>query len=178
MAMGAALRLTDVPDDIAADVGHIMVRWARLEWQLLDCLFGLFGFDDVQGRQAFKRLRFGDKWGLLRNMLEARKATVSIDLSKLERDMGAAGERRGWLAHSTWIKLTSGPDYKLEVTAGEWQPPLPGVSGKARKSAKKVPRREVPEHIVVNSRWRSDTLRQIISATERLEALNKELRRL
>ena len=46
MAIDAAFRLADVPDDIATDVGHIMVRWARLEWQLAICLFGLFGFFD------------------------------------------------------------------------------------------------------------------------------------
>ena len=164
-----ALVLPDVPDELATEIGHIMVRWARLEWQLTLCLYQLFGLNEVQGRITFRTSRLKDMLDIIDGFVAARNLKPKTDLMKLKQDISRAYERRSWLCHSTWVRLTSEDRYMLRVTTGDWQP--------AYLFRGKVSRRKEPEHIVISRRWCATLCTLIIDVTSRLETLRAELRR-
>jgi hypothetical protein len=127
--------VVDLPSSLEREIGRAIVRYARLEFILAQMLFYALNLTPVRGRAAIKDESATVRFDLIKSLnamdgLPAPKANL-IDLRKA---IDTAQQQRNELAHSTWMRNSSG-ELLMRIARGERDNDCGKAVSKSRKVA-------------------------------------------
>ncbi|MFS2109640.1 hypothetical protein ACCC88_08130 [Sphingomonas sp. Sphisp140] len=94
----------DLPDDLSAEIGRIIVRWATFEHLLQRIVTRLIGVTDAVARLAVREPRAIDRISLIRDLIELQTVKTDAESFKKFRARAEAnGLIRDLLAHGIWF---------------------------------------------------------------------------
>lgn len=131
--------LERLPQRHRAELGHIIMRWAYLEWRLRQINYALLGIDPKEGRLAVREPRATDYLTMIQDLAELKRLPLRVDWKKLRKHLGELANHRDRLAHGIWLKIPGHRVPCLQLTKGTWQPQGGGPTYKAKADPVSVP---------------------------------------
>lgn len=124
--------VTELPDQLALEIGRVIPSYAAIEHVLSMLIYGLLAMDRATGRLAIREPRATDRLDILRDLLDVKGIKPATDLPELRSRLELVQTQRDALAHNVWA-LGSGNRLLLGMTKGGWQP-VSGQKGKTRRA--------------------------------------------
>lgn len=146
-----------IPDELAMEIGKIIVRWSYFEYVICCAVWHLVGVDQVVGRLAIRNPRIDDGIDLIRDLAELKGINIDA-LAELKARAKGISKRRDILAHATFVEDPSDSWHAIDLT-GTWP--------KGFFPEKRTTRRVRPHGRIVNAK----ALREL---AVRLEVLIKD----
>lgn len=116
--------VTDLPEDLYATIGMVVVQFSYLEWLLNRIIYDLKDLDTAAGRQQSFGRQIWERLNLLFQLVENRGLTVTIDRSALLRHSSEYEGKRDLLSHAIFVRDASGAILVRDAKRGKkWQPP-------------------------------------------------------
>lgn len=117
----------NIPDDIAAIVGRVMVTHSVIEHSLISISGYVLQLNRAEMRIAVKTPRPAESLEMALDLLAVKDIHLKTDTAKLRTDIEAACLKRDILAHSVWLEHPSSDALFLRLTRGQWpKAPLRG----------------------------------------------------
>lgn len=159
--------LPDLPDDMLAAIGLVMVKHSIMETLLMRTCYLLAGVDDVTGRLAIREPRTSDRLAMLADLAKHRNIQLDQEAIKtLNRDIPTATKMRDTLAHSLYFQHPEKGHYMVRETAGTWRP------GGTKASVKK---KVQPSGPIISAEAIIGIAKLIYSINEILMTLHREV---
>lgn len=139
--------LTDLPDELYATIGMVVVQFSYLEWILTRIIYDLEDLDTPAGRQQ----RFGrdvtERLELLFKLVDDLGLTATIDRQAILRLASQYQGGRDLLSHAIFVRDAGGAILIRDAKMGKsWQPP--GQTKGVDKSVEPSGERIDPEAVV------------------------------
>lgn len=156
--------VSELPDDIAAGIGKIIVRWAYFEAIVQDLIWQTLGLGPAEGRIAVREPKIQERLEMLCELVTNRKCRWDDVLYKSIRERAPPlAAKRHLLAHGGWIKHDG--EWHVQLTRGSW----PKNMAELVAGSKKV----VPELVLIDAERLKAATNQIDQLIEDLKALRK-----
>ena len=152
-----------VPSFIARPAGHIITKWAYLEYQLSRIMWELLGLSAEEGRLVIADPRPTEKLEIIRSLLFIRKIGISDDkFQSLWDGISTVKKMRDLLAHGIWVKSEKGWSVlSLKGNVVDQEIPKLGRNRKIR-----------PEGILVTAEGLASTLAATIALSGSVQSLH------
>lgn len=110
----------NLPDDLAAAIGHVMVKYARLEHALTMMIGLLLQLNKTEARIALREPRAADRLDIALDLFAIKDIEVKINVSDLRGLITEATSGRDVLAHGIWLKHPTSGELYIRQTRGKW----------------------------------------------------------
>lgn len=125
--------LTDLPDELYATIGLVVVQFSYLEWILNRIIYDLKDLDTPAWRQQSFGRQVKERLDLLFQLVDERGLTVTIDRPALVHHSSEYEGKRDLLSHAIFVRDQAGGILVRDAKRGKkWQPP--GGRGAVDKS--------------------------------------------
>lgn len=101
----------------------------------------------------------------IKELIATKGLSVAVDLERLVQTLSECEKRRNLLAHGVWLIDPVTGELCVENPAGEWTPP----------KEPKISRRKYPQAFHPTLPWFAETLADIKTAIQLLQALDAEI---
>ena len=109
-----------LPDEIAAGIGHVFVRWAYLEWTLKLMIYNLVGVDETVGRVVIGTGRSEDQVNKIEDLMTILGILPEPPLTSLKNALVKLEKSRDALAHGLWVKDPETGGLCIQDIGGKW----------------------------------------------------------
>jgi len=110
----------DLPDDLAAAIGHVMVKFARLEHSLTMMIGLLLQLNKAEARIALREPRAADRLEIVIDLFAIKDIPIKLDVSILRGLVTEATSGRDLLGHGIWLRHPKTGDLYVRQTRGKW----------------------------------------------------------
>jgi hypothetical protein len=108
----------NLPDEITTEIGIIMVRWAYVEYMLINMVWKLADVDPKVGRLTVRTPRAVDRLIMIRDLALLRGAK-KIELQPLKNMIEEIAGYRDLLAHGVWTHAEN--RWIVQLSRGSWE---------------------------------------------------------
>lgn len=115
--------ITDqLPATHVREIGRIVVKWAYLEWRLLQIVQVILGIGPKEGRLSITKPRAPDYLDMICDLMKVRDIKVTgVNFKALRKVLDESHRARNALAHSVWLEIP-GADPTFQRVYGQWKP--------------------------------------------------------
>ena len=139
---------TDLPDDLYAAIGMVVVQFSYLEWILNRIIYDLMDLDTPAGRQKILPKQVKERLKLLFRLVGDSGLAVTIDQTALLRHASEYEGKRDLLCHAIFVRDQASTLMVRDAKRGmKWQPP--GQRGRAVDKSIEPMGQEIHAAIVV-----------------------------
>lgn len=110
----------DLPDDIAALIGRVMLSYAKLEHSLGMLTTLLLQLNKAEARIALRSPRAADRLEMALDIFAIKDISIQMDISTLREAITKATSQRDILAHGLWLKHPKTSELFIQITRGAW----------------------------------------------------------
>lgn len=110
----------DLPDDLAAAIGHVMVKYARLEHALTMMIGLLLQLNKAEARIALREPRAADRLDIVLDLFAIKDIAIKLDVRILKGLITEATSGRDLLAHGIWLRHPDTGELYIRQTRGKW----------------------------------------------------------
>lgn len=110
----------DLPDDLAAAIGHAMVKYARLEHALTMLIALLLQLNKTEARIALREPRAADRLDIALDLFAIKGIAVRLDVSLLKGLVTETTSGRDLLGHGIWLRHPETGQLYVRQTKGKW----------------------------------------------------------
>ena len=114
--------LEKLSDAHSREIGHIVTRWAFLEWRLKNVAYRLLRVDQKEGRLAVREMRADDYLTMIEDLIKLNDLPIDFDFKKYKKVLSNLESYRNLLAHGIWINHPKHRSPVLRRTKGNWKP--------------------------------------------------------
>lgn len=137
----------ELPADLYAAIGMVVVQFSYLEWILKRIIYDLLDLDTPVGRQRTFGRRGKERLDLLFQLVDKRGLAVSVDRGALYRHINEYEGTRDLLSHAIFVRDCAGVLMVQDAKRGKkWQPP--GRRGSAVYKSDEPPGEEIDAEVV------------------------------
>lgn len=116
----------ELPEDLAAVIGQVIVKYARLEHALTMMIGLLLQLNKTEARIALREPRAADRLDIVLDLFAIKDIQIKSDVPILKGLITDATSGRDLLAHGIWLKHPSNGDLYIRQTRGKWPKNLSG----------------------------------------------------
>jgi len=156
-----------LPAALAAEIGRIIVAFAKLEYQLTMATAILLALNRVEARLVLKEPRLKERLDIIIDLFSIKHIELQTDTANLRETLEDAENRRNELAHGIWLRHPKTRALYLRLTRGNWPQPKHGYG--------KLKRAIYPESIPYDAKKCREVRALIEKALDLLEPLGAEL---
>ena len=161
-----------LPVAYSTEIGRIITRWARLEWELKHIAYTILQVNQAEGRLSIREPRASEYLTMIEDLMQVRGLSISTELKphmkQAKKALEKLGNFRNALAHGIWIKR---PETRLPVL----QLPSGGLV-KLPRTTKKLPKAKIePRALAIELSGLRAALRDIEELTRFIRAMRDEL---
>lgn len=110
----------NLPDDICAVIGRVMVTYAKVEHKLTSCAALILQLNKTEARLALRAPRLADRLDMVLDLFAIKDIFPAVDEPALRDVMTRASSGRDLLAHSLWLKHPETDQLYLRLTRRHW----------------------------------------------------------
>lgn len=110
----------DLPDDLAAAIGHVMVKYARLEHALTMMIGLLLQLNKAEARIALREPRAADRLDIALDLFAIKDIPIKLDVPTLKGLLTEATSGRDLLGHGIWLRHPETGQLYVRQTRGKW----------------------------------------------------------
>lgn len=110
----------ELPEDLAAAIGHVMVKYARLEHSLTMLIGLLLQLNKAEVRIALREPRAADRLDIVLDLFAIKDIKIISDVTMLKSLVTESTSGRDLLAHGIWLKHPLNGDLYIRQTRGKW----------------------------------------------------------
>ncbi len=162
-----ALVIHDLPDDIAAVIGRVIVVYSRTEESLKHLLSIALGLQKPEARLALQAMRPDQALTTLTQILGLRHLQLNADVSAIKSTLEEAKRQRDSLAHGIWLRHPDTGETLLRLSKGHWD--------KAKTNSVKISRAIYPEAMPYTIEDACNALEINLKALSKVDAIGMEL---
>jgi hypothetical protein len=157
----------ELPDDLSALIGRIMVGYARLEYNLTALSALLLQLNKAESRIALRTPRAVERLDMALDLFAIKAIEPSTDTTELRALVEKASQGRDAIAHGIWLSHPETGELWLRLARGSWP--------KDKTQGAKIPRAIYPQSIPFGVEQCRETLATVTAALERLNDLGADL---
>lgn len=118
--MGTYPTVFQLPDELAAGVGHVITGFTFVERQLSHLVYDLIGIGPKHGRTVVRGGRIDDAFVIIADLMYLERiGSINFDVAALQSECKALEEFRDKLAHGIWVKHPGASLPVLQVLKGK-----------------------------------------------------------
>lgn len=160
----------DLPDDIAAGIGRVMVGTSKLEHKLTSLIGLVLQLDKAEVRLAIRQPRIEERLDVILELFSLKGLEPDFDFTEFRKTLIDVGRRRHRLAHGIWLQTPDTGELFLRLARGSWPKDL--LPPDNRNSLR---RDTFPQSIPYGPSELADDNAAINTALERLDELGELL---
>jgi hypothetical protein len=157
----------ELPDELAALIGRVIVAYARLEYNLTAMSALLLQLNMPEARIVLRTPRAVDRLDMALDLFALKAIEPSTDTVALRSLIEQACQGRDALAHGMWLRHPDTGELWLRLARGQWP--------KDKTQGAKVPRTILPQSIPYGPAECAATLKLVEAALEQVNELGKDL---
>jgi len=157
----------DLPDDIAALIGRIVVTYAKLEHKLSMLAGLILQLNKAEVRIALRMPRAIERLEMVLDLFAVKDIHPEIDIGQMSEAITRATANRDLLAHSLWLRHPETGELYVRMTRGSWPKDL--------TLGEKVTRAVYPQSIPYSAAECRVALEQVEAALASVDALGEQL---
>ena len=161
-----------LPVAYSTEIGRILTRWARLEWELKHVAYAILQVNQAEGRLSIRETRAHEYLTMIEDLMQVRSLSFSTELKPHVKPAKTAleklGSLRNALAHGVWIK-------RPETTLPVLQLPSGGLT-KLPNLLNKLPKAKIePRALVIELSGLRAAVHDIEEVTRFIRAMRDEV---
>ncbi|MBO6669101.1 hypothetical protein [Parvibaculum sp.] len=110
----------DLPDEITALIGRVILSYAKLEHSLAMLTTLLLQLNRAEARIALRTPRASDRLEMALDLFAIKDIQIQMDASMLREAITKASSERDILAHGLWLKHPKTSELFIQITRGTW----------------------------------------------------------
>ncbi|MBY5350567.1 hypothetical protein [Rhizobium leguminosarum] len=110
----------DLPDELAALIGRVVVAFAKLEHKLTALTALLLQLNKAEARIVLKMPRAAERLDMALDLLAIKDISVETDTAQLRKLVQEVNEERDLIAHSIWLQHPATGELYVRRTRGKW----------------------------------------------------------
>lgn len=110
----------DLPDEIAALIGRVMLGYAKLEHSLAMLTTLLLQLNKAEARIALRAPRAIDRLEMALDIFALKDITIQMEVSALREAIVKAASERDILAHGLWLRHPETAELFIQNIRGSW----------------------------------------------------------
>ena len=110
----------DLPDELAALVGRVVVTFAKLEHKLTALSGLLLQLNKAEARIVLKTPRAAERLDMAPDLFAVKDISIETDSVWLRKLVQEVNQERDLIAHSIWLKHPVMGELFLRRTRGRW----------------------------------------------------------
>lgn len=157
----------ELPEELAALIGHIMVGYAKLEHKLTMMAGLILQLNKAEVRVALRMPRASERLEMIFDLFAIKDIYPNVDGVALAEAVTKATSNRDLLAHSLWLQHPESGQLYLRMTRGAWPKDL--------TRGERVTRAIYPQSIPYDATTCREALKHLATTLEGVERLGAEL---
>ena len=121
-----------LPVAYSTEIGRIITRWARFEWELKKIAYTILEIGPKEGRLAVRDARAHDYLIMIEDLMRVRGLTTSLDMKHIRTVVRQLDQFRNVLAHGIWINHSTTKTPTVQLVAGDLHKSSGGPQTKAK----------------------------------------------
>lgn len=156
----------DLPDEIVAGIGRIVVGTSKLEHKLTTMIGLILQIDKAEMRLTLREPRLPERLDIIHELFLLKALEPDFDFDGFRKSLEDISNRRHRVAHGLWLQVPNTGELYLRLARGSW-PKNMLIKGNAGRLRRDV----LPQSIPHGPKELQEDLALINSALETLDEL-------